>query len=155
MGPGLNASEKAIEDAYQLGALIAKEGWTVLSGGRKIGVMDAVNRGAKSEGGLTVGIIAFADNENTSESVDIAIVTGMGSGRNNINILSSDVTVVIAESMGAGTSSEAALALKGKKHIILLNPSRIIQDFYVSIGKDLVSITQTPEETIKEIKKIL
>lgn len=45
-----------------------------------------------------------------TQAVDIPIVTGMGSARNNINALSSNVLVAVG--MGPGTASEVALALK-------------------------------------------
>ncbi len=57
MGAGEQASDIDIQLALALGRLIAKEDWVLLSGGRNVGVMDAVNKGAKSEGGLTIGIM--------------------------------------------------------------------------------------------------
>lgn len=155
MGPGDKASEKAKSMAYDLGKLIAKEGWVTVSGGRNSGVMEEVNKGAKSENGLTVGIIPGNDNSNTSESVDISIVTGMGSARNNINILTCDTLVIVTESMGAGTASEATLALKSKKKIILLSPDEVTKNFFEKLSKDLVYTTITADETIRLIKKFL
>ena len=64
MGSGEDATEKQVELAYELGSLIAKEGWTVVSGGRKAGVMHAVNKGAKAEGGNTLGILPGKDKSN-------------------------------------------------------------------------------------------
>ena len=55
MGPGDRATAVDLENAYQLGKLIAKEGWALLTGGRKAGVMDAASKGAKAAGGLTIG----------------------------------------------------------------------------------------------------
>jgi uncharacterized protein (TIGR00725 family) len=57
LGRGEGASERDIALAYELGKLIAEHGFVLLSGGRGAGVMDGVNRGAKSAGGLTIGII--------------------------------------------------------------------------------------------------
>lgn len=155
MGPSDNASKAAITTAFELGKLIAQEGWVVLSGGRNAGVMDSVNKGAKSVDGLTIGLLPFADNTKTSEYVDLAILTGMGSARNNIEILSCDALIIVSESMGSGTASEAALALKAKKQIILLSPNEITVKFFENLGKELVFITKTPEETITYIKKML
>ena len=70
--------------------------------------------------GLVVGILPDADTANMAATVDIAIVTGMGQGRNVINILSS--RVVIACGLGPGTLSEIALALKLGTPLILLQP---------------------------------
>jgi Predicted Rossmann fold nucleotide-binding protein len=57
MGPGESATSTDLENAYQLGQLIAEAGWILLTGGRNVGVMDAANKGAKSANGLTVGIL--------------------------------------------------------------------------------------------------
>ena len=57
MGPGNDALQVDIDRAFELGKLIAKQGWILLSGGRKQEVMNAVSQGAKSAGGLTIGII--------------------------------------------------------------------------------------------------
>jgi uncharacterized protein (TIGR00725 family) len=38
--------------AYQIGAMIAQEGWILLNGGRASGIMEASARGAKDYGGM-------------------------------------------------------------------------------------------------------
>src|SRR5260221_3803828 len=148
MGPGDAASQKAEEMGFVLGKLIAKEGWVVLSGGRNAGVMEAVNKGAKSENGLTLGILPISDNSHTSEYVDMTVLTGMGSARNNIEILSADALIVVAESMGSGTASEACLAIKAKKPIILLAPDTTAKSFFENLSKTLTHTVKTPEEAI-------
>jgi uncharacterized protein (TIGR00725 family) len=155
MCPGDKAPQSAIDTAYALGKLIAQEGWILLSGGRKQGAMGAVNEGAKSANGLTVGIIPTKDNENTSDFVDISIITDMGSARNNINVLSSDALIIITDGMGAGTVSEAALALKAKKHIILLGTDKVTISFFQKLENDLVAIVETPQEAIAQVKKLI
>ncbi len=57
MGPGEGAKPEVCTTAYQLGQLLAQRGWVTLCGGRSSGVMEAVSRGAKEAGGLTVGIL--------------------------------------------------------------------------------------------------
>lgn len=57
MGPGEGARERDRENAYKLGRAIALQGWTLVTGGRKEGVMDSASRGAKEAGGLTIGIL--------------------------------------------------------------------------------------------------
>lgn len=153
MGPGANASETDLQNAYQLGQLIAQEGWFLLTGGRNAGVMDAANKGAKAANGLTVGILPNNDTNNISEAVDIAIVTDMGNARNNINVLSSNV--VIACGMGAGTASEVALALKGNKQVILLTDSEESKLFFRSLSADNIFIAKTAKAAIKIVKELL
>src|SRR5687768_6959213 len=120
MGPGDRASEHDIAWAETLGKRIGENGWVLLSGGRDAGVMDAVSLDAQAEGGLVIGVLPASDTDAVSEGVDVAIVTGMGSARNFINVLSSDV-VVACGTTEAGTLSEIALALKANKHVVLLN----------------------------------
>lgn len=115
MGGG-EAAPEHVETAYELGRMIAQNGWVLLNGGRDAGVMEASAKGAHEAGGLTVGILPDDHRGRASAYLDIEIVTGMGSARNNINVLSSDV--VIACTGGAGTLSEIALALKAQRPVV-------------------------------------
>ncbi len=153
MGPGNEATEADVARAFELGKLIAKCGWVLLSGGGNRGVMDAVNQGAKSENGLTVGILAADDYRECSSAVDIAIVSGMGSARNNINVLSSDV--IIACGVGAGTASEIALALKAKKQVIILNDYQSSKKFFAELGKERIHIVENPQDAVTKVKELL
>lgn len=153
MGPGESATARDRDNAYQLGDLIAKKGWILLTGARKAGVMDAASQGAKAAGGLTVGILPTDNRQGCSEAVEIAIVTGMGNARNAINVLSSDVA--IACGMGLGTASEVALALKSGKPVVLLTRHRESQAFFTSLAPDLVWLADNPEFAIEIIDRIL
>lgn len=153
MGPGDDATAEEIRLAEELGFLIAQEGWVTLSGGRNAGVMDAVNRGAKRADGLTIGILPTKEKEKTSLCVDIPVVTDMGSARNNINVLSSDV--VVACGMGRGTASEVALALKANKAVVLLAASSSSRAFFLEIGGRLVSIVESPTQAIEVCRDLL
>jgi hypothetical protein len=51
----------------------------------------------KEAGGTTIGIIPADNMSDVSPYVDIPILTGMGSGRNNINALSASVMIAIGE----------------------------------------------------------
>ena len=153
MGPGAGASQKDLEHGRRLGALLAQQGWVVLCGGRSAGVMDAVCRGAKEAGGLTVGVLPGDDPGGASEAVDIAIVTGMGNARNAINVLSSDL--VVACGMGAGTASEIALALKSDKDVIILGDHPEAIDFFRAVGKERVTVARDPDEVIAVARRLL
>lgn len=152
MGTGEQATSQEIETAYQLGQKIAQAGWIVLSGGRNVGVMDAVSRGAKSCGGMTIGILPHVDSE-ISSAIDIPIITDMGNARNNINVLSSHA--IVACGMGAGTVSEIALAIKAKKSVILMTDDRDAQRFFRSLNPSLVSIADSVEGALNQLKVIL
>ncbi len=147
---GANADEQTTMDAYRLGEMIAKKGWVLLNGGRNTGVMAASAKGAADHGGLTVGILPESDTAHASEAILIPICTGMGSARNMINVLSSDV--VVACKGGAGTISEIALALKHAKQVITLNFE--VANLFKGIRQaGLLHAAQTPEEVVALIEK--
>ena len=132
MGPGESAKAKVEQVAYELGRCIAQQGWGLLTGGRNVGVMNAASQGAKSAGGLTIGILPTSETSCISEAVDIPILTNMGNARNSINVLSSQV--VIACGMGAGTASEIALAIKVHKPVILMEIEPAAQLFFQKLS---------------------
>src|SRR5688572_12951282 len=153
MGAGEGARDQDVETALRLGELIAREGWVVLSGGRNVGVMAAVNRGAKKvDGCLTLGILPHA-RAAVSEAVDVVLITDMGNARNNINVMSSDV-VVACGTGGAGTASEVALAIKANKPVILLNADEASRAFFLNLGGAGVATADSPESVIVKIKAI-
>ncbi len=153
MGPGEKAKEIDLQNAYQVGKLIAQQDWILLTGGRNIGVMDAASCGAKSVQGLTIGILPDRNLQNISKFIDIPIVTNMGSARNNINVLSSNL--VIACGIGLGTVSEIALALKANKKVIFLTDDKESFDFFEKLSPQLVYFATNPEDAISIIKMIL
>jgi uncharacterized protein (TIGR00725 family) len=153
MGPGEGATPEENLIAFDLGKAIAREGWVTLTGGRSFGVMDAVMKGAVENDGLTIGVLPTDTEKGASDNAQIRIVTGMGSGRNYLAVLSSHVVVVLG--MAAGTASEVALAIKSNKKIILLNQDEITIRFFKNIGSYKVLVAKNVEETIKQIKEYL
>lgn len=119
MGSGESGDTALLAQARELGAAIASAGWVLLNGGRNSGVMDASAVGARNKGGFVIGVLPDEGTAAASRHLDVAIRTGMGDGRNWINVLSSDV--VIAMRGGAGTLSEVALALKAGRTVITLD----------------------------------
>lgn len=153
MGPA-KAAKKDLENAKVLGEFIARRGWVVLTGGRNAGVMDAACEGAKRVGGsLTIGILPTAKDK-VSRHVDVQIITEMGSGRNNINVLTSHVVVVCGLS-GSGTVSEVALAVKAGKPVILVEATEADVTFFRKLDKRLVYAAGSPEEAIELIMKLM
>lgn len=118
---GAAADVRANRDAEELGALAAERGWVVITGGRATGVMAAAFRGAKSRGGLTIGILPDASAE-VAPDADVAIITDLHNARNNVIVLSGSVVVACGVE-GPGTASEVALAIKNGRHVVLLNAS--------------------------------
>jgi len=151
MGGG-RADTRQTEMAYRLGHLIAAEGWVLLNGGRRAGIMDASARGARENGGITVGILPDADTRSISPHIQIPILTGMGSARNYINALSSHV--MVACHGGAGTISEIALALKHDRPVIMMGMDvGGLFSAYQDSGQ--LKKATTPEEAIVAIKSYL
>lgn len=144
MGGG-QADEETTRNAYHLGALIAQKGWILLNGGRNAGVMAASAQGAARHDGITVGILPDVDTQLAGEFIQIPICTGMGSARNTINVLSSDI--VVACKGGAGTLSEIALALKHGKQVITLGYD-LEELFEGTIGRGSLSSAHSPEEVV-------
>jgi uncharacterized protein (TIGR00725 family) len=104
--------------AESVGELLAQRSVTIICGGLT-GVMEAVCRGAKSKGGLTVGILPGQDASMANPWVDIPVVTGIGEARNVAVVKSAQAVIAIGGNYG--TLSEIAYALKNKIPIIGLN----------------------------------
>ncbi|MBI2486141.1 MAG: TIGR00725 family protein [Deltaproteobacteria bacterium] len=107
IGPN-QASDTEYKTAEEVGREIARRNGVLLCGGLG-GVMEAACRGAKSEGGLTIGIIPGFSKSDANPFVDIPIVTGMSHARNIIVVRSSDAIIAIGGKYG--TLSEIAFAL--------------------------------------------
>jgi hypothetical protein len=81
--------------------------------------MDASAQGARAAGGLVIGILPDDDAHDATDHLDIAVLTGLGDARNEVNVLTS--RVVVACRGGAGTLSEIALALKARRPVVALD----------------------------------
>jgi hypothetical protein len=101
--------------AEEVGGEIAKRGAAVVCGGLT-GVMEAVCKGARREGGLTIGIIPSDNRNDANPYVQIPIVTGMGMGRNVMLVKTADVVIAVGGEFG--TLSEIAHALNLGKTVI-------------------------------------
>lgn len=113
-----SCSEKVASLAYEVGRHIALAGAKLVCGGLG-GVMEAAAKGAKSAGGLTIGILPGESRYNANPYIDIPVVTGIGEARNMIVVKSSDAVIAV-EGM-FGTLSEIAFALKSGIPVIGLN----------------------------------
>ncbi len=103
--------------AEEVGREIAKRGGVVISGGLS-GVMEAVSKGAKQAGGLTVALLPGFDKEDANAFVDVPIATGMGFMRNTLTVRAADVVIMI--SGGIGTLNELTVAYENKPTVVLL-----------------------------------
>jgi uncharacterized protein (TIGR00725 family) len=132
IGPG-DAGPVETADADKTGRVLAREGAVLLCGGRG-GVMEAACRGAREEGGMTVGILP--DTGNGNPYLSVVIRTGLGNARNAVLIQSADAVVALGG--GYGTLSEIALALKGGREVFGVKTWKI----------DGVVTCETPDEAV-------
>ena len=112
---GEQCSKEIYDMAVEAGRRIAKLGAVLVTGGRK-GVMEAASKGAKMEGGVTIGILPSMDRQEGNEYIDYKIVTGLGYARNILVVLNGDI--VIAIDGHYGTLSEIAFALEYGKPVL-------------------------------------
>ena len=108
VGPG-SATADELSLAEETGAEVAAAGCGLVCGGLG-GVMEAACRGARSRGGLTLGLLPGLEREAANGWVIVAVPTGLGEARNALVVRAADAVVAIGG--GWGTLSEIALAMK-------------------------------------------
>lgn len=106
--------------AEAVGALIARLGMTLVTGGRG-GVMEAASRGAAKAGATTVSIVPSTRFDDANPWSTVVIPSGLGHARNAVTALAGDVVIVIGG--GAGTLSEIAFAWMHGRPILTLSGS--------------------------------
>ena len=119
---------------------MAEKGAILICGGRG-GVMAAACRGAKSGGGLTIGILPGTHRSQANPYVDIPIVTGIGEARNAIITRTAQAVIAIGGSYG--TLSEIAFALAFGVPVVGLGTWEMRRDGHPPVP--IVRAT-TPEE---------
>lgn len=119
IGGGTCSAEEAIA-AEQTGRLLAEHGAIVLCGGLG-GVMEAVAKGAKANGGTTVGILPGTDPRAANAYIDIPLATGLGEMRNFLIVRTAQALIAIGG--GVGTLSELALAQRIGRPVVGLHDS--------------------------------
>lgn len=103
------ASNAQLAAAEQVGATLARIGFTVVCGGRQ-GIMEAVCRGVAAEKGISIGLLPDTEAAAANPYVTVPIATGLGEARNAIVARAGFCLVVIGDSYG--TLSEVALGLQ-------------------------------------------
>ena len=132
---GSRPGRQAVDNAYEVGRLIARAGGMVVCGGLG-GVMEAACRGAREEGGLTVGILPGGSPADANPWVDLPIATGLGYTRNALVVMNADAVVAVDGEYG--TLSEIAYGkIHGKKVVGL-----------ATWDVKGVEIAATPEEAV-------
>lgn len=115
---GSTPSDDSLAMAEQVGRLLADQGMGVVCGGLS-GIMEAVCRGARESGGLTVGILPTSRAEDANPYVQIVVLTGIGIARNPVVVRSGKAVIAIDGSYG--TLTEIAFALTEDIPVIALD----------------------------------
>lgn len=135
--------------AEEVGRRLAEAGAVLVCGGMG-GVMEAACRGAKSAGGLTVGILPGEDRNGGNPYVDVPILTGMGSGRNIIVVSSAQAVIAIAGAYG--TLSEIALARMRGLPVVGLGTWQLARGGRIT---DDVPMVDTPAEAVARVLALI
>ena len=154
---GSESTQKNLELAERVGSEIAKKGVILCCGGLG-GVMEAACRGAKREGGQTLGILPTDAKEHANEFVDIAIPTGLGYARNYLVAKAGDAVIAIDGS--AGTLSEMAIAWFSNKPVVSLVPTggwaaKLAGEKIDERRADTVYAAKSPEEAVELVFKAM
>ncbi|RJX28709.1 MAG: TIGR00725 family protein [Desulfarculus sp.] len=116
IGAGM-ASDEQLEQARQVGMLLAQAGFAVVTGGLG-GVMAAACQGAAEAGGLTMGILPGSSRREANPWCQVVLPTGLGQARNVLVVQTG--LGVIAVGGGPGTLSEIGHALKIERPVVSL-----------------------------------
>lgn len=135
VGPG-DATAAQETQAAEVGRLLALAGATVVCGGLG-GVMAAACRGAREQGGRTIGLLPGLDRAEANPYVDIAIPTGLGEARNVLVVRAADALVAIGGEYG--TLSEIAFALKTGVPVVGLGTWRLLREHGPDTGIEAVA----------------
>ena len=163
------AGEALYEDARRLGALLAQQGHTVMTGGY-CGMMEAVSRGAAEAGGSTIGVTC-AEIERyrpggANPWVQVNIRTETLNQR--LEVLTRQPDAMIGLPGGIGTLTEISLALNlsvispdRAKPFVLIGPAwrKTFETFYAQNNSltsredfERLRFCQTPQEAAELFK---
>ncbi len=155
----LRYSKEIEKIAFEVGKEVAKRGGAVLFGAEKDydSLSTAAARGARSAGGLTIGV-TYSKGLEVHDEADIIIATGLerGGGREFSLVLSCDA--IICVSGGSGTLNEMLVAYQAGIPIIVLEGtggwSDKVANSYIDDRKRVKAVgAKTPAEAVDKAYK--
>ncbi len=149
IGGSYDIPEDEREKAFELGKLIAEEGWVILCGGGG-GIMEEVSRGASEKGGTIIGILPGPSRAEGNRFLTYALPTALGAFRNFLIAQASDIIVALEGKYG--TLSEIAIALRLGKTVISLAGWELGRKGFKADG---IYEASSPKEAIDLINKLL
>jgi len=141
---GSTATPDEVTTAEAVGRALAEAGAVLICGGRG-GVMEAACRGAKSAGGLTIGVLPGTSRGEANPYVDIPIVTGIGEARNAIITRTAQAVIAIGGSYG--TLSEIAFAMGFGTPVVGLGTWEVQREGHPAAP---IVYAATPEEAVAQ-----
>ncbi len=145
---GRYPSPQARDYAEEVGRELARNGAAVACGGL-IGVMEAVCKGAKSEGGLTIGILPGDDPEAANPYVDLPICTGIMYARNMVVVKTGRAVIAVDGSFG--TMSEIGHALAEDIPVIGLDTWNFSNDSDAQVEDPIIRATDPADAVAKAL----
>jgi len=138
-------SSATLMKVQKLGEMIAEKGHVVITGACG-GFPQAAAEGAKSRGGMSIGV---SPSNNWGEHTivyptvtqnlyDTIIYTGFGEGRNLILVRSADICIFVGG--GSGTLMELTMAIKQNKRIAILKSENGIEN----VLKEMLALSWDP-----------
>jgi len=145
---GSQPTTKEAKAAEAVGRELARQGAILVCGGLG-GVMEAVCKGASTEGGTTIGILPGDSRQAKNPYVQIPIVTGIGYARNVAVVKSAQAVIAIGGSYG--TLTEIGHALQSGIPVIGLNTWVVARN-----GKEDRAIipAQSPTEAVAKAMEL-
>lgn len=147
VGPHDCSSEEK-DLGFSVGAELARRGAILVCGGLG-GVMEAAAEGAKSEQGLTIGILPGEKTSSANEFIDIALPTGLGPVRNVLIIRACDAVIAIRG--GYGTLSEISFALRLGVPVVGLQTWSVTRNGKADQG---IHVAETPKRAVAMALKL-
>ncbi|HEQ70940.1 MAG TPA: TIGR00725 family protein [Spirochaetia bacterium] len=146
---GADCDDAVSRIAREVGRLIAKEGWILVCGGMG-GVMEAACRGAREEGGVTLGILPGMRREEGNAHLSYALPTGLGHIRNTLVVSGSDALIALGGSHG--TLSETAFAGINRTPVVAISGVSLPEPAGIRLYR---KTARTPKEAVQAVKKLL
>jgi uncharacterized protein (TIGR00725 family) len=148
---GRRCDAEIADFAFQVGRGIAEQGWILVCGGMG-GVMEHACRGARSAGGVTLGILPGTSRSSGNPYLSCSVVTGIGEARNVLVVKSSQAIIAVDGSYG--TLSEIALANAAGIPAVGLRSWRLDPD--QNHGRGLfTTVVDSPSEAIRAVKSLV
>ena len=142
---GAACDERCRRLAYEAGREIGRHAVLICGGGE--GAMAAAAEGARSVGGLTVGILPGGSKAASPPNphIQLTLYTGLGQARNQVIVLSAHAIVAVCG--GWGTLNEISAAVKHGIPVVCLESWRLERPD--GLEEALLIEAETPAEAVR------